>query len=120
MNVLCVDDNNLVRSVTCDMLRELGHDVTDVSDGAAAVEHIRQCGTRLELLMTDIQMPGLSGWDVVAAARHLYPEMPVLYFTAYAGTEPLDDEQTMLLRKPCSINSIERAIETLCPSRLLH
>lgn len=114
MKILCVDDDSLVRVVTCDLLRELGHDVLEASGGTEALSRIRKCGTAIDMLITDIQMPdGFDGHRIVELARKELPNLPVIYFTAYVELEQGDDMRTKLLRKPCSLGSLEKAISSL-------
>ena len=81
--VLLVDDDVLVASLTAAMLEELGHTVTEVHSGAAAME-LLEAGEPVDLMMTDYLMPGMTGMDLVQAARQLRPALPVLIATGFA------------------------------------
>ncbi len=113
MRILCVDDNPLVRTVTSDLLRELGHDVTEAGGGEQALLRIWRRGT-IDMLVTDIQMPnGPDGFELAAMARKDMPDLPVIYFTGFPETAPTDDLHSLTLIKPCSLGALEEAIASL-------
>ena len=96
--VLLVDDNQAVRAVAARQLATLGYAVREADSGPAALELLRS-GVRVDLLFTDIVMPGgMSGTALAQAARLLQPSIKVLFTTGFAGgAEP---EPVPLLRKP--------------------
>ncbi|MBY0332211.1 MAG: response regulator [Acetobacteraceae bacterium] len=91
--VLLVDDDPLVLSGTADMLLDLGHVVVEANSGARALAALRD-GVEVDLLATDYAMPGMTGLQLVQAARQLRPGLPVLLATGFAelaeGAVPAD------------------------------
>lgn len=87
-NVLVVDDDDLVRTTTADMLVELGYHVTQVPSAEEGLERLRS-GPAPDLLLTDHLMPGMTGSQLVAAARVLYPLLPVVIVSGYAEMESI-------------------------------
>ncbi len=81
--ILVVDDDTLILMSTAAMLEDLGHAVIEAESAARALEILR-AGTRVDLLVTDFAMPGMSGLDLVRAARTHRPELPALLVTGYA------------------------------------
>jgi len=82
--VLLVEDQDSVRAVVAEHLREFGYTVLDVADGAAALRLLR-LGARADVLVTDVGLPGgLNGRQVADAARERRPGLPVLFITGYA------------------------------------
>jgi len=82
--VLLVEDEDGVRAVAAEHLREFGYTVLDVADGAAALRVLR-LGARVDVLVTDVGLPGgLNGRQVADAARERRPGLPVLFITGYA------------------------------------
>ena len=77
--VLVVDDDAMVRKAIERMLSSAGFDVTAVQDGREAVEVLGQ--SKFEAVLTDIMMPGMSGIDLLRAARETDLEIPVLLMT---------------------------------------
>lgn len=83
---LLVDDEDLVRMSTADMLADLGYDVTEASSGEEALRLIK-AGMRFDLLVTDHLMPGMTGTDLAAAIRSMRPDTSVLLVSGYAENE---------------------------------
>ena len=86
---LVVDDEDLVRMTTADMLIDLGYRVIEASSGEAAMRLIG-AGVRFDVLVTDHLMPGMTGTDLAYAVRDLSPERPVLIVSGYAETAGID------------------------------
>jgi len=82
--VLLVEDQDGVRAVVAEHLREFGYTVLEAADGAAALRLLR-LGARADVLVTDVGLPGrLNGRQVADAARERRPGLPVLFITGYA------------------------------------
>ena len=82
--VLLVEDQDGVRAVIAEHLREFGYTVLEAADGAAALRLLR-LGARADVLVTDVGLPGgLNGRQVADAARERRPGLPVLFITGYA------------------------------------
>jgi CheY-like chemotaxis protein len=101
--VLLVDDDAMVREVLAGQLEELGYRVAQASDGLAALERL-DAGEPVDLLVTDLSMPGMNGLLLINEARRRMPSLPALLLTGYADAGvQFDGERektTMLLRKP--------------------
>ncbi|RDE07515.1 response regulator [Sphingomonas aracearum] len=82
--ILLVDDEELVRTGTADMLRDLGHVVHEAENGADALAKLTG-GIGADAIVTDYMMPGISGAELAERARKLQPGLPVLVITGYAG-----------------------------------
>ncbi len=84
--VFLVEDEELVRTTTAEHLRDLGYQVLEAADGAAVPRLLRSCGGRVDLLVTDVGLPGgMNGRQVADALRERHPGLPVLFITGYAG-----------------------------------
>jgi PAS domain S-box-containing protein len=81
--VLVIEDETAVRDLVVDVLEELGYRAIEAADGPAGLA-ILQSKVRLDLLITDIGLPGLNGRQVVDAARQHRPDLRVLFMTGYA------------------------------------
>jgi PAS domain S-box-containing protein len=89
--VLLVEDESGIRDVAAAQLRALGYAVREAADGNEALRLLRSLG-RVDLLVTDVGLPGgLNGRQVADAARELWPALPVLFITGYAGSS-LEEE----------------------------
>lgn len=82
--VLLVDDEDLVRMATADMLRDLGYTVVEAGSGAQALSALRS-GLEASVLVTDYLMPGMSGAALVKEMRGAGYQLPSLIITAYAN-----------------------------------
>ncbi|AWM03622.2 PAS domain-containing hybrid sensor histidine kinase/response regulator [Bradyrhizobium amphicarpaeae] len=81
--ILFVDDDPLIAMSTTEMLEDLGHRVIGVSSGLHALDIIRS-GQKIDLMVTDHVMPGMTGLELAAASRQLRPTLPILLATGYA------------------------------------
>ncbi|MBS2038886.1 response regulator [bacterium] len=83
--ILVVEDEAPLRRVTLRNLRRNGYQVLEAKDGHEALELLRDPGLRIDLLFTDLMMPGgLGGRELAVQARALRPELPVLYSSGYS------------------------------------
>jgi two-component system, cell cycle sensor histidine kinase and response regulator CckA len=82
--ILVVEDEMPVRQVVVNALRRFGYDVLAADNAAIAMRLLREHGTIVRLLITDIVMPGLNGRELARAAQALHPGLPVLYMSGYA------------------------------------
>src|SRR5687768_9872189 len=83
--ILVVDDQDMMRdSLAATLVRE-GHEVIAATDGAAAVSRLN--GARFDLMITDLKMPKMTGIELLAEAKKLRPEMPVVLMTAFATVQ---------------------------------
>jgi PAS domain S-box-containing protein len=114
--ILVVDDNELVREVSVQMLRELGFGVTEAESGHAALDALAR-GEAYDLLVIDIAMPGLNGIETVRRAREMTPGLRVLYVTGYAdfggmehpnGDDPLIKKPFRLLELAAEVRAAMR------------
>ena len=84
LSLLLVDDEPLIRTGTAEMLRDLGHDVTEARGGAEAIALLHD-GLNVDLLVTDYMMPQMDGATLAGRVRELRSDLPVLVVTGYAG-----------------------------------
>jgi PAS domain S-box-containing protein len=84
LTILLVDDEDLVRAGTAEMLRDLGHTVTDVASGDAALD-VLATGLRADAVVTDYMMPRMNGGELASRISAIYPKLPILIVTGYAG-----------------------------------
>jgi DNA-binding NtrC family response regulator len=80
--ILVVDDQEMMRDSLAGTLAREGHEIVSASDGAAAVARLG--AGRFDLLISDLRMPKMTGIELLAEAKRLRPEMPVLLMTAFA------------------------------------
>ena len=81
--VLVVEDEPVVRGLVVEVLRDLGYHILEATDGVAGLEMLRS-RQRIDLLVTDVGLPGLNGRQMADAARERRPTLKVLFMTGYA------------------------------------
>ncbi|HEX8841037.1 MAG TPA: ATP-binding protein [Sphingomicrobium sp.] len=81
--ILLVDDEDLVRRATADMLRELGHEVLEAVSASTALTLLEERAD-IELIVTDYLMPGLRGSELIDKAREVRPDLKAVLITGYA------------------------------------
>ncbi len=82
--VLLVDDEEIVRLATADMLRDVGYQVVEAASASQALSRLRS-GEQMEVLVTDHLMPGMTGAALIAELRAAGIRMPALLITGYAA-----------------------------------
>jgi len=102
--VLVVEDEAEVRTYIVETLRELGYEVREAEDGASALALFAQEGCKVDLLLTDIVMPGINGRQLADELRGRCPALKVLYMTGYSRDAVVHqgrlDSGVALLQKP--------------------
>jgi len=115
-----VDDDDLVLAATEMLLEVLGHRVTTVTSGEAALAQLQE-GARPDVVILDMNMPGLGGGGTLPRLRALCPDLPILLATGRADQSALDliqDHQGVtLLPKPFSLDEIEVYLQGIAQAR---
>jgi PAS domain S-box-containing protein len=117
--VLVLEDEPVVRSIVVEVLEDLGYQTIEAADGPSGLE-ILQSGRQIDLLVTDIGLPGLNGRQVAEAARLFRPELKILFMTGYAETAAMADgflaPGMQMITKPFAIDSLAARIEAIIES----
>jgi len=112
--VLLVEDEWLVRDMAAAMLQRLGFSVIEAKDGVEAVELFRQRRDEIRLVISDLTMPRMDGWETLTALRQLVPDIPVILASGYdkaqvmAGDHP--ESPQVFLGKPYRLKELSSAI----------
>lgn len=113
--ILLVDDERELRASIETILTRAGYTVISAASGAEAVDVAATYSGRLDLLLTDITMPGLSGREVADQVRALYPAVPVLYMSGFAQrlltSKGTIDPEVTLIEKPFNRRDLLAAID---------
>lgn len=121
--VLLVDDEESIRKVARRILENRGYHVIEAAGGEEALEVIRDPTRHLDVLLTDLVMPGIGGRQLMALCADERPSLPVICLTGYAG-EADDPRQygenlVALLSKPFSSDVLARTVATAVGRRSL-
>jgi hypothetical protein len=112
--ILLIEDEADVRDVTMAMLEKHGFTVVPACDGVSALEIWSTATMPFDLVLTDIVMPGMSGWDVFEAMRALVPSQAVLFMSGYSdvvlASHGVVESSIPLLQKPFTSAALARAV----------
>ena len=111
--VLLVDDDLLVLDAVKGLLEALGYSVHASSSPYDALEDAGR--EAFDVLVTDVQMPGMIGPDLVAELRRRGSTLPVLYITGYVSGEAVREHAWPRLEKPFSAEELMAAIAAVAP-----
>jgi len=103
LTVLVVDDETSVRHLACTMLRRSGYTVIAAGDGDEAERVAAGHAGTIDVLLTDIVMPGIRGPELAIRLRRVRPALRVVYMSGFRGTEALPDVErgeALFLEKP--------------------
>ena len=100
-DILLVDDDGSVLLTLAIALGRLGHSVTMVSDAQKALEYLQS--RHFEFLVSDVRMPGMSGFDLVRQAHHTSQPPRVILTSAYSNLGTPDSTVEAFLQKPVDI-----------------
>lgn len=119
--ILLVEDEKEVRALTGYLLQQQGYKVLAASSGAEALEmSIRHDGP-IDLLLTDVVMPNMSGRHVAEALRMRHPRMRVLYLSGYTNDTILRygimDAETAFLQKPFRVSDLAHKVREVLNRR---
>jgi CheY-like chemotaxis protein len=112
VRVLVIDDEPFVRETLEEILRQQRHDVVAVDDGVTGLARF-QAGA-FDLVMTDLAMPGMSGWQVARAVKAVRPEVPVVLVTGWGVEVETDDLQAhgvdRVMTKPFRYEDVQEVV----------
>ena len=110
--VLLVDDDTLVSTGTAAMLEDLGHVVLEASSGEQALDLLKADRHRVDLVITDHAMPGMTGLELAHQVKETYPSLAIILATGYAEIPFDKGEQASLprLSKPFRQDELATAI----------
>ncbi|QHJ00327.1 response regulator [Xylophilus rhododendri] len=107
--VLVVDDDDGVRAVIVDCLREAGIEVTEASNGADALARLDHW--RPDAAVIDFLMPGMNGAEVARRAQQQWPALPIVFVSGYSDTLALDGVAgAVVLRKPFRVEELQQRV----------
>lgn len=115
-SVLLVEDDASVRVLVADILAELGYAAIETSDAPGAIVELTS-GRDIQLMISDVGLPGMNGRELAEVARRHRPELPILFLTGYAGdtvarSQVLGTHMEMLT-KPFAIETLAAKIEEM-------
>ena len=119
LRILVIEDDAVVRDVLCDILQSLGHEVQNAPDGMRGIARLESQHGAVDVVLTDLQMPGMTGWDVAHAVKSGWPGVKVAVLTAdpdapgHAAEHPVD----VVLSKPLALMELSHALSSVVSGR---
>ena len=114
--ILVVDDEEAVRQFSVDAFTELGYRVIEADSAARAMTRLRT-ETKIDLLLTDIVMPGMDGIEVARLAAQRHPGLRIMFITGFAAVALTAGERApagaKVLSKPIHLREIVAEVERM-------
>lgn len=119
--VLLVEDEPAVRYMTSRALKEHGYTVLEASTGPEALKLVEQANGALDLIITDVIIPGLDGTELARRAARVKPDLPILFMSGYTDDDivrrGLLDPDQPFLQKPFTPDALVRRVADLLEHR---
>jgi signal transduction histidine kinase/HAMP domain-containing protein len=116
LRVLVIDDEVTVREALADSLTEEGHTVVQAGSGREGLARLAD-GAAVDVVVTDLGMPEMTGWDVARAVRSRYPGLPVGLVTGWAVALELSNEERrgvdFVIAKPYTLEGLRAALRDI-------
>ena len=114
--ILVIEDELEIRQVAQIMLQRRGYRVLTADSGAAAIRVLREYDEKIDLILSDVVMPGGSGPETMRKVRSIDPDIKVLYMSGYAAdlisSHGLTEDARHFLTKPFTLAELSRAVRT--------
>ncbi len=114
--VLVVDDEELVREIANLSLTRMGYEVLTAESGPAAIEMVRSEGDRIDLVVLDLSMPGMSGHDALPLLHGLKPDLKIVISSGYNETEALGlfrgARVSGFIQKPYTVQNLAQKVKS--------
>jgi CheY-like chemotaxis protein len=108
--VLVVDDDDAVREVAEAILRGVGFDVVVANDAAGALQVLQNGTPAVDLVITDVLLPGMDGFALAATLRKIRPTLPIIFLSGYSRADTLDGAFGPMLTKPFRADDLSAAV----------
>lgn len=116
-SILLVEDNDDARDITLELLEMLGHCVHAVASAEEALDWLDM--DQLEVLLTDITLPDMSGIDLAIHAKQRHPHLDIIFSSGHdQSTLRLPDIAASYLLKPYTLAQLEQALNVSCEQAL--
>lgn len=114
--VLVVDDEPLVRALAARALKDAGYQTIEASDGREAWFLLRHGEGGVDLVLTDVVMPHVTGYELAALIREMLPHIPVILISGYDSTDLQArgiNRTAEIINKPFAIEDLVRRVQTV-------
>ena len=118
-SILLVEDEDMLRGLIRELLEIKGYSVIEASQGVEALELMRSAGRTIDLVLTDVVMPHMSGSELVEQLKEDQPGLKVVFMSGYTGANNAAIHKTLgmpgvaFLQKPFRLNALIGVVEGL-------
>jgi CheY-like chemotaxis protein len=113
--ILLVEDEEMVRALMCEVLEREGYQVLSCSHPQEGIEACQQHGAQIDLLLTDVVMPGMNGRDMANQILRILPGLRVIFMSGYTEhvltCEGEIDSQFEYLQKPFTLRTLMQKLD---------
>ncbi|UFS68808.1 PAS domain S-box protein [Geomonas sp. RF6] len=114
-SILLVEDDETVRAMTCEMLERIGYRVEAPKTPEEAIELCRDRNRVVDMILSDVIMPGMSGKEMSDAIRKIRPAIKVVFMSGYTfetiSSKGLVQEGMQLIQKPFDLNTLSKTVK---------
>lgn len=114
--ILVVEDEPAILNMTCEMLKKIGYRVVAADSPTEALRLMGNYTGKIDLLITDVIMPVMNGWQLSEALRPLQPTMKLLFTSGYTAEAIAEhnvfDENIHFLQKPFTMQELSVKVRT--------
>jgi PAS domain S-box-containing protein len=122
--VLLVEDYGRLRELARKVLSRQGYRVLPAASGREALDLVRRAGGRIDVIVTDVVMPGMSGPELARALHDITPDAVVVYMSGFTGDvlnqRGVDPAEAVFLEKPFTPTSLSRIVRDALTTRVQH
>lgn len=115
--ILLIDDEEIIRMTTGEILNELGYEVITAASGDEGMSILREKTDAITLVILDMSMPGKSGLEIYREIKELYPATKVLLTSGYREDEKIESDlnskHDSFIQKPYTIDELNRKISSI-------
>ncbi len=119
-HILLAEDDDSMRQFLVLALERAGHTITACPDGLAALDLLKADGSKYDMLLADIVMPGMDGIELSQKATELFPNLKVMFITGFAavamGQRTAGGDHARILSKPFHLNDLVKQVNELLAS----
>jgi len=112
ITILIVDDESSVLKIMSRIVNSMGHDFKEASDGLEALKIFNEC--KIDLVVTDVRMPGMDGVSLLREVKQRNPEMKVIFVTALSAVQDTEELKSFgafeVVVKPFSVRELMDSI----------
>ncbi|MDK9707159.1 MAG: transporter substrate-binding domain-containing protein [Desulforhopalus sp.] len=118
--ILVVEDEPAILGMTCEMLKQMGYQVLTAGSPAEGLRQASEYQGKIDLLLTDVIMPVMNGWELAGQLRERQPSLKLLFTSGYTADVIADhnvlDENVQFIQKPFTMQELSSKVRTALTS----